>query len=92
MGWLINLTLYTSAVLSLFVILIETEKGLKSDTATAKMRVFQIQGLKRQVFKGLQTLMSTLIKTRSSIWPKISFTDYIQTENDEQRILGEDIY
>lgn len=63
MGWLINLTLYTSAVLSLFVILIETEKGLKSDTATAKMRVFQIQGLKRQVFKGLQTLMSTLIKT-----------------------------
>lgn len=63
MGWLINLTLYTSAVLSLFVILIETEKGLKSDTATAKMRVFQIQGLKRHVFKGLQTLMSTLIKT-----------------------------
>lgn len=63
MGWLINLTLYTSAVLSLFVILIETEKGLKSDTATAKMRVFQIQGLKRQVFKSLQTLMSTLIKT-----------------------------
>lgn len=63
MGWLINLTLYTSAVLSLFVILIETEKGLKSDTATAKMRVFQIQELKRQVFKGLQTLMSTLIKT-----------------------------
>lgn len=63
MGWLINLTLYTSAVLSLFVILIETEKGLKSDTATAKMRVFQIQELKRQVFKGLQTLMLTLIKT-----------------------------
>lgn len=57
------MTLYTSAVLSLFVILIETEKGLKSDTATAKMRVFQIQELKRQVFKGLQTLMSTLIKT-----------------------------
>lgn len=44
MGWLINLTLYTSAVLSLFVILIETEKGLKSDTATAKMRVFLDSG------------------------------------------------
>lgn len=63
MGWLINLTLYTSAVLSLFVILIETEKGLKSDTATAKMRVFQIQGIIRQVFQGKLMSMSTLIKT-----------------------------
>lgn len=63
MGWLINLTLYTSAVLSLFVILIETEKGIKSDTATAKMRVFQIQGIIRQVFQGKLMSMSTLIKT-----------------------------
>lgn len=78
-------------MLSLFVILIETEKGLKSDTATAKMRVFQIQGIIRQVFQGKLMSMSTLIKTFQLDQPFHLLMIYIKIDNNEQRILVEGI-
>lgn len=65
-------------------------KRLKIRHCYCKNESFSDSRVKKTSFQG-STDVNVNFDQNSSIWPKISFTDYIQTENDEQRILGEDI-